>query len=115
MAYTLALRGDEAQSSGWMSRVVRLLGNEPEGAEHGYLVYLDFEEALGASDRELALAHAERVRTMGEQYGDPTLVALGVLGEGRIRVRDGAIREGMALLKHIPGGEHLLPPDAGLL
>jgi len=98
IGYTLALRGEEAQASGWISRTLRLLQDEPEGAEHGYLVYLEFEDALGASDLDTALERALRVHAMGRRFEDPNLVAMGVLGQGRVLVKQGRVGEGMALL-----------------
>ncbi|CAN5327878.1 LuxR C-terminal-related transcriptional regulator [soil metagenome] len=96
--YTLALRGEDAQASGWIGRAIRLLQDEPEAAEHGYLVYLDFEGALGAADLDAALAAALRVHSLGVRFGDPNLIAMGVLGQGRVLVKHGRVTEGMALL-----------------
>ncbi|MGH2749587.1 MAG: LuxR C-terminal-related transcriptional regulator [Actinomycetota bacterium] len=96
--YTLALRGEEAQASGWMSRALRLLEDEPESAEHGYLVYIEFEDALGASDLDTAVTRARRVQDMGHRFEDPNLVAMGVVGQGRVVVKQGRVGEGMALL-----------------
>ncbi|MGI8520757.1 MAG: hypothetical protein ACR2MC_09180 [Actinomycetota bacterium] len=43
LAVSLFLRGEIELGSGWMHRAQRLLGDEPEAAEHGYLLYLDTE------------------------------------------------------------------------
>lgn len=40
VAVALFLRGDDVMGSGWMSRAQRLLGDQPESAEHGYVLYL---------------------------------------------------------------------------
>jgi ATP/maltotriose-dependent transcriptional regulator MalT len=98
LGYTLAIRGDEAQASGWLQRAVRLLEDQPECVEHGYLAYVEFEEAFDASDLDTALDAAARVRALGRRLDDLCLTALGVLGEGRVRVRRGDVRTGMALL-----------------
>src|SRR5262249_51173661 len=37
IAYAHFLKGDEAVGSGWMGRVQRLVADEPDCAEHGYL------------------------------------------------------------------------------
>ncbi|MEX2275528.1 MAG: response regulator transcription factor [Actinomycetota bacterium] len=98
VAVSLFLRGDEAVGSGWMSRAQRLLADLPECAEHGYLLYLSAEGALGGAGMEGAQELARQVQRSGRQHGDPTLVALGVLCEGRALLKQGRVAEGMPLL-----------------
>jgi DNA-binding CsgD family transcriptional regulator len=98
VAYTLELRGDSAPASGWMRRVVRLLDDVPAGPEHGYLAYVGFENAFHGGDHEAAASALAEVRDLGARFGDPTLQALGVLGEGRLLVAGGRVPDGMALL-----------------
>ncbi len=93
------LRGGSAAGSGWLGRAARLLEGEPESAEAGYLAYLlEVEAAFDDRDREAVAAAARQVRATGVRVGDPTLVAAGLLGEGRVRLRQGRVPEGMALL-----------------
>jgi hypothetical protein len=40
------LRGDGVVGAGWVGRAQRLLADQPEGVEHGYLLYLELEGAL---------------------------------------------------------------------
>ncbi|MFD2093705.1 LuxR C-terminal-related transcriptional regulator [Blastococcus deserti] len=96
--YTYGLRGEEAQGSGWISRGVRLLEREGDCAERGYLLYCDGEGACTAHDLERALALAGEVLETGRRFGDRCLVALGVLLEGRVRVKRGEVEAGLALL-----------------
>ena len=96
--YTFALRGDEAQASGWLARAVRLLDDEGDCAERGYLVYCDVESACAAGDLDTALGGAREVVEIGRRFGDRCLVALGALAEGRVRVKQGDLRRGMGLL-----------------
>jgi len=96
--YTFALRGEEAQASGWFSRGVRLLDQEGDCAERGYLLYCDGEEACTAQDLDTALTMAGEVLDIGRRFGDVCLIALGVLLEGRARVKRGEVDAGMALL-----------------
>jgi DNA-binding NarL/FixJ family response regulator len=98
LGYTLQLRGDEAQGSGWLRRADQLLDELPEGVEHGYRHHVAFEHALLAVDLEAADAHAGQVTELGERSGDATLTALGALGRGRVLVRQGQVDEGVALL-----------------
>ena len=41
---------------------------------------------------------ARRMQELGRRFGDPNLVALGVLGEGRALLKQGRMDDGMALL-----------------
>jgi tetratricopeptide (TPR) repeat protein len=99
LAVSLFLRGQAQLGSGWMSRAQRLLRDEPEGVEHGYLVYLDLEGALDQGDLNAVIEGAQRAREMGRRFNDPNLVAMGTTFEGRALVRRGQVRAGMALLE----------------
>ncbi len=99
------LRGDQTTGAGWMARAQRLLADEPESAEHGYVLYLlEVEARLGgiapsdhaATDTLISSAH--RVARLGRDHHDPSLVALGLLGEGRALVKAGRVDEGLHLL-----------------
>jgi DNA-binding NarL/FixJ family response regulator len=91
-------RGDLAVGSGWMSRMRRLLHDQPEGPEHGYTLYFEIFEAMAGGDLDGAVAHARRMQALGRRFDDPNLVGVGVLGEGRARLRQGQVADGMALL-----------------
>ncbi len=92
------MRGDLAIGSGWVSRARRLLEGRPVGAAHGYLRYVDVETALGEHDLEAALAGAHDMQQMGHRFAVPTLVALGLMFEGIVRIRRGDVPAGFALL-----------------
>jgi ATP/maltotriose-dependent transcriptional regulator MalT len=98
LAIHTRLRGDAAQSDGWMSRAERLLADQPEGPEHGYPLYLQIAGLLGRGDLDEAVDAAQRMQELGHRHGDPTLVALGVFFEGRSRIKQARVREGLALL-----------------
>lgn len=91
-------RGDVAVGSGWMSRAHRLLAEEAQAAEHGYPLYFEIFSAMGRGDLDDAITHARRMQDIGRRFGDPNLLALGVLGEGRALVKRGRVGDGMALL-----------------
>jgi DNA-binding CsgD family transcriptional regulator len=101
-AFLLAIHsrlvGEPAQSAGWLNRANRLLRDLPEGAEHGYVLYLEIAGSMGAGDLDGALAGARRLHDLGCGFDDPTLAALGVYFEGRVRVKQGRVPEGLALL-----------------
>ena len=94
----LFMRGEAAAGSGWMSRGLRLLEGEPECAEHGYVLFMDIEVALEACDYDAALTKARQMQALGGRCGDPNLTALGVAGEGRALIKQGRVRDGIALL-----------------
>jgi ATP/maltotriose-dependent transcriptional regulator MalT len=98
IAYTLSLRGEEARASGWMNRGLRLLEGLPECPEHGYLLYMDLEGAVAASDVDRAIGLAREIAEMGRRFDDPNLRALALLGEGRALLKGGDVARGMALL-----------------
>lgn len=117
IAITLALRGDEAVGSGWMSRVRRLLRGVPENVEHGYLLYLiEVEGGLNGPHLDAVVTNSRRVQDIGRRFGDPNLVAAGTIGEGRALVRQGNVAQGMALLDEAMLSvlaEELVPDWAG--
>jgi DNA-binding CsgD family transcriptional regulator len=92
------LRGDGVVGSGWVGRAQRLLRDQPEHTEHGYLLYLELEGAIGGGEADAVVATAGRVREIGRRHADPNLVAGGDLFEGRALVKQGRMAEGMALL-----------------
>src|SRR3954469_4407051 len=98
LGFTALLGGDGAQASGWLSRAERLLEDQSECVEKGYL-YLPVgyrlvhgEEPGKAYD---AFVHAG---TIGRQFADSDLVALALQGQGRSLIRLGEITRGVALL-----------------
>ena len=93
----LRLRGDGAPADGWLARAARVLADQPEGAEHGYPLYLETARLMGV-DLDEAVASAQRMQDLGRRFDDETLVALGVFFEGRARIKRAEVREGLALL-----------------
>ncbi|WP_409331578.1 helix-turn-helix transcriptional regulator [Trujillonella humicola] len=111
------MRGAEVAGSGWVGRAAALLDGEPECAEQGYLSYLvEVQGALDDGDRDVVLTAARRVADLGRRLGDATLVAAGLVGEGRVLVRQGHVRDGMArfdeAMTAVVAGE-VLPDWAG--
>lgn len=108
LAFSWFLRGEEALGSGWMSRAQRLLEDEPPCVEHGYLQVVTIEGAMAAGDYAAAREVARSVAAIARQYGDETLEALALVSDGVARIKDGAVRDGMAVLD-----EAMLPVVAG--
>ena len=83
----------------WVHRAERLLADEPEAIEHGYLERLRSVMALeGEGDYEKALEHAERAHDLAVRLGDRDLEAISLHDRGRALVMRGDVAEGMALI-----------------
>src|SRR5215203_822923 len=98
IAAFLFMRGDAAVGSGWMGRALRLLKDEPECVEHGYVLIMELESALGEGEYDAALDSARQMQAMGQRFGDPNLQALGLMGEGRGLINQGRVLDAIALL-----------------
>lgn len=96
--YTFSVRGDIALATGWLRRATRLLEGEPEGIEHGQLWLAEARVARARGDAGAELGYARRAIALGQEFGDPDLVALGQYIEGRLLVRQGQVYDGMATL-----------------
>ena len=74
----------ESISAGWLSRAERLLADQPECVEQGWL----------------ALAHgdAERAGEIGRRFGDRDLETWSLTRRGRTLVVEGRVAEGLALI-----------------
>lgn len=90
--------GDTALGSGWFQRARRILSETEEGPAHGYPLYWDMFAAMGRGDLDTAMSLAGRMQALGQQYGDSNLVAVGIMGEGRGRIKRGDVDAGLALL-----------------
>ncbi len=92
------MRGEPALGSGWLSRARKLLADQPRGAGHAMLMYVDLSDALEEEQLDLATTGARELQQLGRELGDPTYVALGLLVEGLAEIRRGRLREGFGLL-----------------
>jgi DNA-binding SARP family transcriptional activator len=102
VAITLSLhhaaRLHVAVAGGWWQRAQRLLDDEPESVEHGFLAWAGAMFAVATGDDEAALAAARRAYDLGCRFGVPDLQALGLTFQGYVAVRQGRVAEGVRLL-----------------
>src|SRR5215467_2125955 len=99
LGYRLNAFGEFGQANGWFARVERLLEREGKPcAISGYLRIPQTLRHLTQNEVEAAFACAAEAARIGEQFGEPDLVALARSLQGRARLRQGNIREGLALL-----------------
>ena len=98
LAFHLINQGELAQASGWLARANRLLEDEQECAERGFvLVPVALGQAV-AGDYAAAGRTAARAAAIGRRAGDADLVALALSVHGRTTVRAGRVDEGLGLL-----------------
>jgi DNA-binding NarL/FixJ family response regulator len=99
LGFRWLLRGEKGRATGWFARAERLLAHEAqECAEHGYLLLATIQQRLEAGDLESALAAAVEAAAIGERCADPDLIACALYDQGEIRLRQGAVQPGLALL-----------------
>jgi DNA-binding CsgD family transcriptional regulator len=92
--------GERARGGGWIARGERLLGDEqgPECAEKGLLLIPTALGALYSSNAAKALQLFGQATTIGEQFSDVDLMALGRLGQGQAMIQQGEVAKGIKLL-----------------
>jgi DNA-binding SARP family transcriptional activator len=85
-------------AEGWLQRAQRLLTDEPEGPEHGFLAWARAMAAVAAGDLGRALQAAQQAFDVGRRFGIPDLQALGLVHQGYVLVRQGMVAEGLRLI-----------------
>jgi class 3 adenylate cyclase len=84
---------------GWLRQAERLLSDQDECVEQGYLARIHGVIAFeGEGDFDAALAHAERALEIATRLGDRDLQAVAALDRGRALVANGDLHEGLSLL-----------------
>ena len=98
LGFIALLGGDVAQASGWLSRAQRLLEDDSECVEKGYLFLpVGYRLVNGGEPTEAYDAFVQAGK-IGRQFADSDLVALSLQGQGRSLIRQGEITRGVALL-----------------
>jgi class 3 adenylate cyclase len=85
-------------AAGWYKRAERLLEEEPECREHGYLARRQGLAAHARGYPSQARQHLRRALKIAQTFGDRDLEALTLHAQGSILVRDGDVEEGWALI-----------------
>ncbi|HET9035570.1 MAG TPA: LuxR C-terminal-related transcriptional regulator [Myxococcaceae bacterium] len=99
LGYRLTGLGEFGQANGWFARVERLLERLGKPcAVSGYLRLPQTMQRLAQNEWDAAFACAAEAARIGEEFDEPDLVALARSLQGRARLRQGSIREGLALL-----------------
>ena len=99
LAFILLNGGELARGGGWVHRGQRLLSDsQRDCVEQGHLCYCAALRLAFEGGVEAAHAGFVQAAKIGDRFGDPELVALARVGEGRCLIYRGEIDEGMALL-----------------
>ena len=98
LAFVRLLAGEAAQATGWLARAQRLDKAPEAGAARGYGEVLHGLLALASRDAAGAAGHFDSAVALAERFGDPDLLALGLLGQGQCLVVRHAFADGAARL-----------------
>ena len=109
--------GAAAQAGGWFARASRLLDRaDADCVERGYL---KVPGLLTGDDLDAVFLDAVVTAEIGEQFRDADLIALALHVQGRVRIRQGLVAQGMALLDEamvaVLAGELSSPLFTGLI
>ncbi len=115
----MLLDGESAPAWGWFARGERLVEREQRDCvERGYVRLSDVRRHFDEHDFEAAHAACAEVIAIGERFGDPDLVAMGVMEQGQALLELGRSREGLRLIDEsmvgVTSGE-LSPIVAGIV
>lgn len=99
LGFRLLMRGEGGHATGWFARGQRLIDRDRNDcAERGYLLLPLVEQLIGQEKYEAGYASAAEAAAIGERCGDGDLVACARHQQGRIRLQQGQISAGLALL-----------------
>jgi class 3 adenylate cyclase len=116
LAHEHADRMELALWNAWLQRAVRLLADQPECVERGYLEMSLVRSSFDRGAVEEASEHASRAQEIGARFDDPDLVAFGQVMQGAAMVFSGEVERGLGLVDEgtlaAVGGE-LTPYAAG--
>jgi DNA-binding CsgD family transcriptional regulator len=95
----LLLRGEVGSANGWRGRAGRILEELQEDCvERGYLALLDAQQGVTEGDWERVIASAAEAVAAGQRFAEPDLLAAALHLQGRARLQQGRLHEGLSLL-----------------
>ena len=101
IGHNLLFRGESVRATGWFARGERLLEQEQDCVERGYLLIPVWLEQMGRGDYEAGHATALEAAVIGERFHDADLVWLAVDEQGRALVNQGRVSEGLRLVDEV--------------
>jgi DNA-binding CsgD family transcriptional regulator/tetratricopeptide (TPR) repeat protein len=105
LTFALNRSGNEAAGKGWLARAARLLDAEPDDvAERGFLLMHQTFEQIFSGHLEDGFEMAVKVAEAGHRHGEPDLVTVGLVCQGRMLLYFGRVPEGLGLLDEAMAG-----------
>ena len=98
LGFTLFLAGEMALASGWLGRATRLLEDQGDCVEKGYLLMAEGFRSVKTGDLDAAYELFYRAAEVGRTFDDIDLTTLSLNGQGRALIRVGELSRGVALL-----------------
>jgi DNA-binding CsgD family transcriptional regulator len=99
LGYRQWFRGETGQATGWFGRAQRLVEREaPRSVEQGYVLLAGAEQHLQTGDSDAAYAAGASAAEVGEHFDEADLVAMARHQQGRARLQQRRLPEGLALL-----------------
>ena len=98
LAFEYADRVDSALWNGWVQRASRLLAEQPEGVEHGYLELAHARTSFNHGAIDEGAQHVDNAHVIGTRFNDRNLIALGLTLQGASLVFGSEIQRGLALV-----------------
>ncbi len=99
LGFALLLRGETAQSGGWLARGERLVAQAGlDGAGRGLLLLPEGLVALDRGDLARAAELADEMADIADRVGDPDLQAFGLLFRGQAALASEQVGRGVKLL-----------------
>ncbi len=118
LSFHALLAGDFAQSTGWLARIQRLVADQPECTEQGYVDVLSGLQQMAQGDTDAARAHFDQAISLADRFDDRDLLAFGLLGRGQTLIQSQRVAEGVPQLDEamvaVATGE-VSPMAAGLV
>jgi hypothetical protein len=102
LSFILLNKGELVRGGGWVARARRLLDDgQHDCVEQGYLLWGVAARSIFEGDNTSASASFARAAKIGDRFGDPDLVTLARVGQGRALLRLGETAAGVALLDEV--------------
>jgi DNA-binding CsgD family transcriptional regulator len=99
LGVNLLFRSEPGRAAGWFARANRLVEREGKDCvERGYLQMPVARRHEAAGDYDTAFETAASAAETGERFADPDLFSLAVHTQGLLRIKQGRVAEGLALL-----------------
>ncbi len=87
-----------AVATGWLRRAERLLADDPDCVEYGFLQLRRAADAFAAGDLERVVQLADEAEELGRRFGDRDLELLAQHERGIALVQQGQVDDGFALI-----------------